>query len=885
MNKINKIHSYEKILFYCDTDQTDICIICSQSCHKGHRISSLKDKIISDEIETSLSKWNNFFDAKKDDYNIKGSNLKKLIADLKQNRGFLLNNIESEYDKFLELIDKNKFNFLNNINEVYENERNLISQMKNKIDNQAKKLKSYIAEMECLAHDINSLSNKEILEIDLKELSELNRDTSNVILDSIKNKNSNFCFKDFNPIEDCFLKKNEIILSEFLDKQKEINDENERKKLLSDKINSERKNTNETFNTQINAVKGFEKSISKDTQNSNSLLNKIEINKINEFNNHANNNEIKCNLANGGSKEKSNGLNKKNIFEENLNSKSKNDLYQTGFSKNASDEIILTENSLLNDFINKVHEGNNQFNLSDELKLANQISNLYILNHNANSENINSADNKIINKGLVSNNLIDLERNISSNSHHFNQTTNNDQNDNNITNISIHDLNHNKISNHSDLNNLAFGNSFRFEEMNNNNSSMMISNSNLSMLNNNLIPNSNNDNNNVVSNNFLNNSFYRKNSFTNNEIITTSSINFIPYLINNNTNNNNSNNNTKKKSDYQSEQKLRKTSDKQYINNLNNNINSCFKYKVLKFEENREKIFQNYLTKTDFYQFDNISDLILLIGDSKDKTILLFNKKNYTWKKLENSILGEYEFLDYCCLTKYKDDSYLITGGCIYSNYRNTAVNTTYLTKILNHKENFLISFIPFAQMNKPRFSHGACNLRGKPYVYGGHDGTSTLSCIEFFDIEFNIFKYAYESDDRNTLSEMNVEREIFASCVIDDKYIYVFGGFNDIHLDTIERFDVDTGKWDMLELKLNIPLQNSTACVLKKGEIALIGGYNGTLQRVVEVLNYEKNVWVQGKISNEKDKEPYKLIIPRRRAHCYKNENKVSLKIFFIKV
>ncbi len=324
--------------------------------------------------------------------------------------------------------------------------------------------------------------------------------------------------------------------------------------------------------------------------------------------------------------------------------------------------------------------------------------------------------------------------------------------------------------------------------------------------------------------------------------------------------------------------KARKSSEKSYINNLNNNSSNHPKYKIIKSEENADSHFQSYLSKSSFYDFSDFSDLILFIGDSKDKSILLFNKKNFCWKKLENAILGEFEFLDYCCLTKFcsaeSEDaySYLISGGCIYSNYKNTAVNATYLAKLLSYKENFLVSFTPFKPMNKPRFSHGTCSLRGKPYVFGGHDGVSTLGCIEFYDAEASCWKFAFEAEEPTAAAQMNVEREIFASCVIDDRYIYAFGGFNDIHLDSIERFDVESAKWQLLVVKLSNPLQNSTACYLGKGEIAIIGGYNGVLQRGVEVFNYEKGALVE----NNREQ---KLIIPRRRAHCYKYNNKVRLR------
>lgn len=775
-----------------------------------------------------------------------------------------------------------------------------MTQTKAKIEKQASKLRSFIAEMECFAHEINKLSNQEILEIDLSKISELNVETANVILESIKSKNTNFCFKDFNPIEDCLLKKNEINLWDFIQTQRKQAQEAERISLC-EKLNlvkkaslaenvfdNNAKNNNVNYDNRLS----FRLKVSKsngnlDNLNDNDYFNDNSFNAVKNESNLLKQTVISNNNNNKKNFEESLGLgnscdfNNKSIYKENGHLVKSASINVTNGN---SDNCLLNEHININNNNDSAAVNNYRINLTPQVKIMSDCM--------RNSDNLNNLNNE--NKNEI---FLNSENNQNSNSFNLN---NNNQNNNNLnyeinseskTNTIINPIELRNSQSEfpteltNDFANLGFNNnSFRIEESNNNpnqnnnnnnndNNNSNNINNNLNTINNIINPNTNNlnnyNNNNFTSNHFLNNSFYRKNSFTNTEVINTTNINFIPYNPNNLSA-------SRKKSDF-ADIKARKSSEKNYINNLNNH-SSNIKYKIIKSEsEDSNFHYQNFLSKTGFYDFSDLSDLILFIGDSKDKSILLFNKKNFFWKKLENAILGEYEFLDYCCLTKFGAESaYLITGGCIYSNYKNTAVNSTYLAKILNHKENFLVSFTPFKPMNKPRFSHGSCSIRGKAYVFGGHDGASTLSCIEAYDAESFSWKYVLETEDKSAQAEMNVEREIFASCAIDDRFIYIFGGFNDIHLDSIERFDVESGRWQLLQVKLSNPLQNSTACCLGKGEIAIIGGYNGSLQRGVEVLNYEKGFWVENQLDERK------LVIPRRRAHCYKYDNKV-VKLFLL--
>lgn len=201
----------------------------------------------------------------------------------------------------------------------------------------------------------------------------------------------------------------------------------------------------------------------------------------------------------------------------------------------------------------------------------------------------------------------------------------------------------------------------------------------------------------------------------------------------------------------------------------------------------------------------------------------------------------------------FNNGTILLSGGCIYRNYKNTASKNAFLLTVKDEK----IYYQPFKDMNNKRFSHGSLVVREKAYVFGGHDGNETLASLEYFDNEE--FKWA-------GLQYMHIEREIFAFCKFRNRYIYVFGGYNSNHLDSIERYDTITDSWKLLSTRLKRPLQNAAAIELDYHSIVLIGGYNGTMHKCVDIFYVLESKWIS--LDN--------LQVPRRKPHCYTFNNKV---------
>lgn len=252
---------------------------------------------------------------------------------------------------------------------------------------------------------------------------------------------------------------------------------------------------------------------------------------------------------------------------------------------------------------------------------------------------------------------------------------------------------------------------------------------------------------------------------------------------------------------------------------------------------------------------NDMSNNIIFFGYSKDNMIINYNMKDDKWSRLEYFYADKFKFLDFSASAAFSNSQILITGGCLYTNYRDTASNLTFLFK--NIENQLTISLYKPMLIN--RFSHGCLIIKNTPYVFGGHNGEDSLSSMEYYD--------EYE-DKWKFLSSMNIDREIFGYCCLKDRYIYVFGGFNSNNMDSIERYDIIYDSWKLLSYKMKRSLQKVTALSIDDSRIALIGGYNGAFHKCIDVLDVKTKIWTSLEY----------LRIPRRRSHVYKNKNKVEI-------
>lgn len=86
----------------------------------------------------------------------------------------------------------------------------------------------------------------------------------------------------------------------------------------------------------------------------------------------------------------------------------------------------------------------------------------------------------------------------------------------------------------------------------------------------------------------------------------------------------------------------------------------------------------------------------------------------------------------------------------------------------------------PVADLNVPRRALGAVTMPDGIYAIGGFDGENFLRSVERYDETLNEWVF---------VASMNYPRCTFAAITSPDNHsIYVFGGFNDGPLNTVER-------------------------------------------------------------------------------------------------
>ena len=90
----------------------------------------------------------------------------------------------------------------------------------------------------------------------------------------------------------------------------------------------------------------------------------------------------------------------------------------------------------------------------------------------------------------------------------------------------------------------------------------------------------------------------------------------------------------------------------------------------------------------------------------------------------------------------------------------------------------------------------------------------------------------------------METARSEMGITVIDDRFIRIFGGFNDDDLDSIEIFDVEKNEWSTSSIKLTSPMSGMKVITVDH-KIFIIGFQQ------VEVLDVDKMKWSKVPVLN----------------------------------
>jgi N-acetylneuraminic acid mutarotase len=149
-------------------------------------------------------------------------------------------------------------------------------------------------------------------------------------------------------------------------------------------------------------------------------------------------------------------------------------------------------------------------------------------------------------------------------------------------------------------------------------------------------------------------------------------------------------------------------------------------------------------------------------------------------------------------------------------------------------KMNLELSGLP--SFPKPeRSSFGAITYGDKVYIIGGHQGPEHTYPKESFLDRMDV--YDMKTKTWTQKASMNIPKHGF-EIIAYNGYIYVFGGFafSATHnpgwksLDSIERYNIATDKWEILKTRLPKPRSSNIAEEVN-GVVYLIGGWDSTPQ------------------------------------------------------
>ena len=266
----------------------------------------------------------------------------------------------------------------------------------------------------------------------------------------------------------------------------------------------------------------------------------------------------------------------------------------------------------------------------------------------------------------------------------------------------------------------------------------------------------------------------------------------------------------------------------EYIySNRNNNNNNMFK---------KDNILNNYndnnfslLNDNKIKQIDIDNYQLFIYLQLKSNILLIFNPKTgfQNIKVTKNHFQNPLDsFINFPENSKYINlgSSILLTGG--YINKEKT--NNCYLMIIseIPSKKEYELSIISYAKMLSARERHNIIYLPDKKVV---------LVCSGFFNKESEYSEL--NNNEWNNLGEMNEVRGNATISYINNRYIYVIGGYKILdnkkgqYLNNLEYLDFNNlnNGWKQIEFgNLNIQLSAMGVIPINNNQFILCGGFDG---------------------------------------------------------
>jgi len=185
-------------------------------------------------------------------------------------------------------------------------------------------------------------------------------------------------------------------------------------------------------------------------------------------------------------------------------------------------------------------------------------------------------------------------------------------------------------------------------------------------------------------------------------------------------------------------------------------------------------------------------------------TLMIYNTQTNDWSMGKLPLEPPIMFGSYSSVAKLDNGSVLLIGGCFSSD---------------------LIEFNPSTlkvslktHMERPRTEHSSVHVNGRVYIMGGFEkrDNNFLSECEIYEANTNRFL---------PMAPMSCPKCGF-SCASTEQKIYAVGGFNGKQrLKTIEVYDIQADKWQLLDVALPFGLTNSSLMVVNPQRLLVFGG------------------------------------------------------------
>ena len=124
-------------------------------------------------------------------------------------------------------------------------------------------------------------------------------------------------------------------------------------------------------------------------------------------------------------------------------------------------------------------------------------------------------------------------------------------------------------------------------------------------------------------------------------------------------------------------------------------------------------------------------------------------------------------------------------------------------------------------------------------YSIGGYDGINNkfLRSCERYNILTNEWTY---------FDPMNIARCAFSASSVNASLIFIFGGYDGTQrLGSIEKYEPELNKWELLSVILRFPLSNCACFSHANDKIVILGGgFSSGFSLAVEMLDIQSETW-----------------------------------------